>query len=601
MVLLRSGRRVSTPSRPSTRSCTFRERLITRLITRIQRRLRERRTVSCADEHDRRPLREPTRGSASRCSSQLGCRTQPSVRGRLRAHREVLACGSPIRLETAFLCGARQQAMTHYRDPARAHRRRPRGVDRRAAGRLRASPPGPSGLARAGGRRARRAAGRARRRARGQWARRSLRHPHPFRIGAPGAAGVPAARDRLGAPARARGHAGRFGVGEVSALVDDEGSASFAERFGFREVDRQVEQVRTLGEASARLRCRTGSRSRRSRERPHAPPRGVSARQRGYADLATDGPVEVSLERLATRGGDASRGSFVALAGGEIVGVLGPDAPRQPGRRRGRLDRGAARLAAARPGARHARSASSSLGPRPTASARSSTWTQRGNEGMRSAERAARLRVPRGQRDDGAPLPLAARLRPFVRRRGLGRDGVRGFCVFEGRNEWRRSRARRGRRASRRRARSVLKRIEDEGIEFLLLWFTDIEGHLKSFAVTPSEIEAALDDGMGFDGSSITGFNAIEESDMVAIPDPETFTPMPWKEGETKVARMICDVVTPDGQAVRGRPALRPAPRARAHGRAWASTPSTSAPSSSTSSSRTTAAPRRSTRAATSR
>ena len=60
-------------------------------------------------------------------------------------------------------------------------------------------------------------------------------------------------------------------------------------------------------------------------------------------------------------------------------------------------------------------------------------------------------------------------------------------------------------------------------IEFVLLWFTDIEGHLKSFAVTPSEIEGALDDGMGFDGSSITGFNAIEESDMVAIPDPETF------------------------------------------------------------------------------
>src|SRR5205823_3923854 len=80
------------------------------------------------------------------------------------------------------------------------------------------------------------------------------------------------------------------------------------------------------------------------------------------------------------------------------------------------------------------------------------------------------------------------------------------------------------------------------------------EGHLKSFAVTPSEIEAALDDGMGFDGSSITGFNAIEESDMVAIPDPETFTPMPWKEGETKVARMICDVVTPDGAPYEGDP-----------------------------------------------
>jgi glutamine synthetase len=100
----------------------------------------------------------------------------------------------------------------------------------------------------------------------------------------------------------------------------------------------------------------------------------------------------------------------------------------------------------------------------------------------------------------------------------------------------------------------VLKRINDEGIEFVLLWFTDIEGHLKSFAVTPSEIEGALDDGMGFDGSSITGFNAIEESDMVAIPDPETFQLMPWREGESKVGRMICDVVTPDGAPYEGDP-----------------------------------------------
>src|SRR5881296_4270342 len=97
-------------------------------------------------------------------------------------------------------------------------------------------------------------------------------------------------------------------------------------------------------------------------------------------------------------------------------------------------------------------------------------------------------------------------------------------------------------------------RIEKEGVEFVLLWFSDIEGHLKSFAVTPSEIEAALDDGMGFDGSSITGFNAIEESDMVAIPDPGTYRLMPWKEGETKVGRMICDIVTPDGNPYEGDP-----------------------------------------------
>ncbi len=100
----------------------------------------------------------------------------------------------------------------------------------------------------------------------------------------------------------------------------------------------------------------------------------------------------------------------------------------------------------------------------------------------------------------------------------------------------------------------VRGRIEKEGVEFVLLWFSDIEGHLKSFAITPSEVEDALDDGMGFDGSSITGFNAIEESDMIAIPDPETFQLMPWKEGETKVARMICDIVTPDGNPYEGDP-----------------------------------------------
>ena len=100
----------------------------------------------------------------------------------------------------------------------------------------------------------------------------------------------------------------------------------------------------------------------------------------------------------------------------------------------------------------------------------------------------------------------------------------------------------------------VLKKIESEKVEYLLLWFTDLEGHLKSFAVTPSEMEGALNDGMGFDGSSITGFNAIEESDMVAIPDPETFCLMPRREGEAVVGRMICDVVTPDGVPYEGDP-----------------------------------------------
>src|ERR1043166_4702585 len=83
--------------------------------------------------------------------------------------------------------------------------------------------------------------------------------------------------------------------------------------------------------------------------------------------------------------------------------------------------------------------------------------------------------------------------------------------------------------------REVLRRVEEEKVEYLLLWFTDIEGHLKSFAITLSELKGALDDGMGFDGSSVTGFNAIEESDMVAIPDPATFRIMPQGAGEAKI------------------------------------------------------------------
>src|SRR5436189_2810801 len=108
--------------------------------------------------------------------------------------------------------------------------------------------------------------------------------------------------------------------------------------------------------------------------------------------------------------------------------------------------------------------------------------------------------------------------------------------------------------------REALKRLQDENVDFLLLWFTDIEGHLKSFAVTPSEMEEALNDGMGFDGSSITGFNAIEESDMVAIPDPASFQILPRPLDESgqpvgaKVARLICDVVTPDGAPYEGDP-----------------------------------------------
>jgi glutamine synthetase len=95
---------------------------------------------------------------------------------------------------------------------------------------------------------------------------------------------------------------------------------------------------------------------------------------------------------------------------------------------------------------------------------------------------------------------------------------------------------------------AVVLQAQEEDIKFVRLWFTDVLGRLKSFAITRDELEGALTHGMGFDGSSVTGFNAIEESDMIAMPDPATFRVMPWRAGERSVARMICDVRTPEGE-----------------------------------------------------
>ena len=94
----------------------------------------------------------------------------------------------------------------------------------------------------------------------------------------------------------------------------------------------------------------------------------------------------------------------------------------------------------------------------------------------------------------------------------------------------------------------VLRDVEQAEVKFIRLWFTDVVGRLKSFAITRDELADALDHGMGFDGSSVTGFNAIEESDMIAMPDPTTFRMLPREAGERSVARMICDVRTPDGR-----------------------------------------------------
>ena len=100
----------------------------------------------------------------------------------------------------------------------------------------------------------------------------------------------------------------------------------------------------------------------------------------------------------------------------------------------------------------------------------------------------------------------------------------------------------------------VLKTIKSRDVHFVRLWFTDVLGACKSFAVSPSEIEAALTDGMGFDGSCVAGFSPTEESDMLAFPDPETFQVLPWRPSQDAVARMFCDVRTPDGAAFEGDP-----------------------------------------------
>src|SRR3989339_249575 len=91
----------------------------------------------------------------------------------------------------------------------------------------------------------------------------------------------------------------------------------------------------------------------------------------------------------------------------------------------------------------------------------------------------------------------------------------------------------------------VLRQVKENNIEFIRLWFTDINGVLKSFAIAPDELENAFTQGMGFDGSSITGFQDIEESDMIAMPDPNTFAILPWRPKDKAVARMICDILQP--------------------------------------------------------
>lgn len=100
----------------------------------------------------------------------------------------------------------------------------------------------------------------------------------------------------------------------------------------------------------------------------------------------------------------------------------------------------------------------------------------------------------------------------------------------------------------------VRKLINEYDVKFVKLWFTDILGFLKSFSVPVEEVDKAMEEGIGFDGSSIRGFTRIDESDMVAIADPNTFAILPWRPTEKAVARMFCDIVTPDGVPYPGDP-----------------------------------------------
>ena len=100
----------------------------------------------------------------------------------------------------------------------------------------------------------------------------------------------------------------------------------------------------------------------------------------------------------------------------------------------------------------------------------------------------------------------------------------------------------------------ILRIVRDKNVSFIQFWFTDVLGVLKSFALTPSELETGLE-GMGFDGSSIEGFARIEESDMIAKPDISTFAFVPWRQAEdSPVARMFCDIQNPDGTPYAGDP-----------------------------------------------
>jgi len=100
----------------------------------------------------------------------------------------------------------------------------------------------------------------------------------------------------------------------------------------------------------------------------------------------------------------------------------------------------------------------------------------------------------------------------------------------------------------------VLRTVEERGVRLIRLWFTDVLGQLKSFAISPAELETAFDEGMHFDGSAIHGFSRLQESDVLAMPDANTFELMPLSSDSENVARMFCDIENVDGSPFAGDP-----------------------------------------------
>src|SRR5215213_8845169 len=100
----------------------------------------------------------------------------------------------------------------------------------------------------------------------------------------------------------------------------------------------------------------------------------------------------------------------------------------------------------------------------------------------------------------------------------------------------------------------VLRTVEERGVRLIRLWFTDVTGQLKSFAITPAELENAFAEGMHFDGSAIDGFSRVQESDVLARPEANTFELLPWGRGEDVSARMFCDILNHDGSPFEGDP-----------------------------------------------